>query len=63
MKPLEKNNKQLTALTITVIISKYIAVNHKINTMAHTDYDQEEREQIYQDFTEAVNMTSSELEK
>mgnify|MGYP005755127887 CR=1 FL=1 len=31
--------------------------------MADTDFDKEEREQIYQDFNEAVNMTPSELEK
>ncbi|WP_299761627.1 DUF3140 domain-containing protein [uncultured Pontibacter sp.] len=31
--------------------------------MAHTDFDKEEREQIYQDFKEAVNMTPSELEE
>lgn len=31
--------------------------------MAHTNFDDEEREQIYQDFKEAVNMTPSELEK
>lgn len=31
--------------------------------MAQTEFDQEEREQIYQDFKEAVNMTPSELEK
>jgi hypothetical protein len=31
--------------------------------MAQTEFDKEEREQIYQDFKEAVNMTPAELEK
>lgn len=31
--------------------------------MAHTDFDKEEREQIYRDFKEAVNMAPSELEE
>ncbi|MHA6248423.1 DUF3140 domain-containing protein [Pontibacter sp. CAU 1760] len=30
--------------------------------MAQVDFDKQEREQIYQDFKEAVNMTPSELE-
>ncbi|MEJ8803895.1 DUF3140 domain-containing protein [Pontibacter sp. H249] len=31
--------------------------------MAQTEFNKEEREQIYQDFKEVVNMTPSELEK
>jgi len=31
--------------------------------MAHIEFDKEEREQIYRDFNEAVNMTPSELEE
>jgi len=34
-----------------------------MNTMAHTDFSQEEREQIYKDFKQAVNITSSDLEE